>query len=329
MSRRRYMGNVDFRMEPILYQYTGNYQAFIAPVAGLYKIECWGAQGCNGNANSINCFGGYVSGIIQLAKGEVLYIYCGDGGKNNTYTERWNGGGKASPSRASVSEWMWVNQGAGGGATDVRLISGNWDNISSLRSRIIVAAAGGGGTYNGGIHPYGNLSRGGGLVGYENGPTTGSLSNNAKGGTQTSGGKGDTTSFLSGNKGGFGFGADANQTTGADETKGALGCGGGGGYYGGGSGGTQSGYIGTGGGGSSFISGHNGCNAINSSGVHTGNANHYSGKVFTETIMIDGAGYQWTTQKDSLLLMPNPLGGTYPSGQGHKGAGYCIISQAT
>jgi hypothetical protein len=54
-----------------------------------------------------------------------------------------------------------------------------------------------------------------------------------------------------------------------------------------------------GGGGSSYISGYAGCNAVNSAGVHTGQPNHYSGYIFTDSQMISG-----TSQ------MPSPNGGT-------------------
>ena len=48
------------------------------------------------------------------------------------------------------------NSGGGGGATDIRLISGLWDSAESLNSRIMVASGGAGGLwksqgYNGGL----------------------------------------------------------------------------------------------------------------------------------------------------------------------------------
>ena len=84
-------------------------------------------------------------------------------------------------------------------------------------------------------------------------------------------------------------------------------------------------------GGSSFISGHDGCNAIDSTStenniVHTNQANHYSGYVFTNTKMIDGAGYSWTNVKGSLEQMSKPSGGYYTSGTGHTGNGYAKIT---
>ena len=105
------------------------------------------------------------------------------------------------------------------------------------------------------------------------------------------------------------------------------GAGGGGGYYGGsGSSGLNEGSW-SGGGGSSFISGHNGCNAINENGTHRGNATHFSGRVFTNTVMIDGLGRGWTHVVGGNVAMPRPSGGNYASGQGHAGNGYARITR--
>ena len=97
------------------------------------------------------------------------------------------------------------------------------------------------------------------------------------------------------------------------------GGGGGGGYYGGttilkeSSGNSSD----AGSGGSGFISGHAGCNAINQNSTstkitHTGQPNHYSGYVFTNTVM-----------KAGNESMPSPTGGTET---GHSGNGYCKIT---
>lgn len=53
---------------------------------------------------------------------------------------------------------------------------------------------------------------------------------------------------------------------------------------------------------------------------------NYCGKVFTDTVMIDGAGYSWTNTKGALEQMPNPNGGYYVSGVGHSGNGYARIT---
>ena len=97
-------------------------------------------------------------------------------------------------------------------------------------------------------------------------------------------------------------------------------AGGGGGYYGGNAswnGVNNDDTFACASGGSSFISGYPDCDAIDESStedniIHTGQPNHYSGKVFINPVMIDGGS-----------VMPKPRGGTET---GHSGNGYCIIS---
>ncbi|MDD3048451.1 MAG: glycine-rich protein [Bacilli bacterium] len=142
-----------------------------------------------------------------------------------------------------------------------------------LRDRIMVAAGGGSGTTAG---------AGGNLTG-QNGVGSGA----GTAGTQTAGGAGY-------GGGGFGYGGG--------------GCGGGSGYYGGGGGTCATG----GGGGSSFISGYTGVDAVDAQGQHTGEIEHYSGKVFTSTAMYNGD-----------QAMPGPTG---VSEQGHAGNGWARIT---
>ena len=42
--------------------------------------------------------------------------------------------------------------------------------------------------------------------------------------------------------------------------------------------------------------------------------------------MIDGKGYKWTDSIGDLQKIPNPNGGYYDLGAGHKDKGYCRIS---
>ena len=91
-------------------------------------------------------------------------------------------------------------------------------------------------------------------------------------------------------------------------------------------------YKSCGSGGSSFISGHEGCNAVNysASGIqHTGSSvftfNGIS-YIFTETLMIDGGGNKWTNVQGSTQQMPNPNGGYYETGVGQAGNGYARIT---
>ena len=150
---------------------------------------------------------------------------------------------------------------------------------------------------------------GGGLTGYHGGSYS-----SGSGGSQTAGGSGYKSNYYgTSGSGTFGSGGYGNSHAG----------GGGGGYYGGGGGARDSTYDGSGGGGSSFISGHIGCDAIDSNGVHTGQSVHYSGYKFTNTIMIDGAGYNWTTVKGSYVGQIQPDGTTTT---GHSGNGYARIT---
>ena len=129
---------------------------YIAPNNGWYKIELWGAGSGSG-------LGSYVSGVMYMKANDYLYIYVGaKGGSSNTF----NSGSK------------------GGGATDVRLVNGEWNSDESLKTRIMVAA--GGGTTE--------ANSGGALVGFGSTP-----------GTQTSGYK---LGIASGNGGGGYYGGN-------------------------------------------------------------------------------------------------------------------------
>ena len=241
---------------------------------GIYHIECWGAKGCGTRGG----LGGYVSGYIKITNPIPLYLYIGAIGQSAQSEYAFNGGG--------------TGQGGGGGASDVRLTrNDDWSEIESLKSRIIVAGAGGGADFvwenpeNGGS--------GGGLIGHN------SSQNKGKGGTQTKGGDGV-------GKGQFGKGGSTQET--GPSGNGA----GGGGYFGGGSS-NQTDNFG-GGGGSSFISGHDGCLAINQESTDLSNmimlnhSIHFSTMRFFKTDIIDG---------DSE--MPSPYGG-YEKGHSYAGA---------
>lgn len=250
------------------FDYTGDYQIFVAAQNGTYKFEAWGAQGgrarCNGSLCGAGGKGGYVSGNIVLNKGEIIYVYVGEKGADaivraNTVPS-FNGGG--------LGTWDYDDDeasGGGGGATDFRLVKGPFKKLDALASRIMVAGGGGGQCWD-----YAT-GAGGGI----NGQST----NNA-GATQTTG---------------YSFGIGKDGYGGANST-GVSGAGGG--YWGG----TTSDAYASGGasGGSGYVSGHTGCVAIKSAtnispkdGCVNGTTNnscslHYSGKVFTNTSLIAG-----------------------------------------
>ena len=140
------------------YEYNGLPQKFIAPAAGIYTLEAWGAQGGHRGSNN-GGKGGYSTGQIFLNKGQILYVYVGSNGNNGG----WNGGGKAGYGTIY-----------GGGASDIRL------GGQSLYNRLIVA--GGGGS----VGASGNTGGVGG--GTSGGNGAGDYGDGAQGASQTSGG---------------------------------------------------------------------------------------------------------------------------------------------
>ncbi|MDE5587496.1 MAG: hypothetical protein K2I72_03895, partial [Bacilli bacterium] len=136
------------------YDYTGDYQTFIAPFEGSYTLEVWGAQGGGRHQNSELGYGGnggYSKGIVRLEKGDILYIYVGGQGSYCRSSKcliagGWNGGGSGVKTAKNASK---DPAASGGGATDIRLIAGDWNDPASLLSRFIVAGGGGGGGMDG------------------------------------------------------------------------------------------------------------------------------------------------------------------------------------
>ena len=271
-----------------------------------------------GSLLSYSAKGAYVSGSINItSQMGSFYLYVGGKGGNPYMSGTlakdaaggWNGGGIGRADNTDDEA-----SGAGGGATDIRIVDGDWDNTTSLRSRIIVAAGAGG---------YGRTASTPGFAGglwsgsatYDNGSSAGATV--AK---QNTGYK-------------FGIGQDGTRNISNNCT-----AGGGGGWYGGGTSVENSTYHEhSANGGSSFISGHPGCNAVNpSTGSHLGvsttmtiNSVEYK---FSPTVMIDGDGNEWTTaaqtSSSTKRAMPNPnyAATNYASGVGHTGSGFARIT---
>ncbi len=103
--------------------------------SGWYKIELWGASGGNATSETgevrAGGKGAYTSGLIYLTENQKLYFYIG--GTTTSSSGGANGGGNGAGKGMG-----------GGGSTDVRIKSGAWDNDESLRTRLMVAAGGGG-----------------------------------------------------------------------------------------------------------------------------------------------------------------------------------------
>lgn len=189
------------------FDYTGAVQSITLP-KGIYKLECWGAQGGNGANGSSGLDsssgapggkGGYSMGTLLLPAKTQIYVYVGGKGgcitsSTNDYNGGFNGGGSGGVS-GSMSR-----SGGGGGATDIRF------EQDSLYARVIVAG-GGGATSWGPSNEYGDAGGGESSIAGSNSP---GLSN------QTSGNA-------------FGIGANAKASSTSYNINGA----GGGGWYGG------------------------------------------------------------------------------------------------
>ena len=253
----------------------------ISILPGKYKFELYGAQGGDGrntNKETIRSGSGgrgsYVSGIIDLKTQAHFFLFLGGKGEDQSSTDKasyglggYNGGGNGG---ADLNEdWSPESSAGGGGSSDFRLE--NEQNMLGWKSRIIVAAGGGGAVSENGY----NGSPGGELNG--NKP-----SNYVIIGTQTSGvfGKGLN---------GVSIGSCGGGSTG----------GGGGGYYGGSTleyselpVNTKTIYSG-GSSGSSYISGYHGCDSVifdeSSTVTHTGRRKHYSNYVFSRGTMLSGS----------------------------------------
>ena len=330
------------------FNYTGSEQTYTVPMNGYYKIEAWGAQGGDitgtpynsSNAvrgSNLTYYGGrgaYTYGEIYLEKGTNLYIQVGGApnkvntslSSNGTITGGYNGG-------ASIINGQQAFGSPGGGATDIRLSSGTWNDNASLKSRIMVAAGGGGANFRNQGYGEGNGGAGGTLQGVKG--LEALVSNSyfrsdyapgyglGTGGTQTSVGQEEhhllngQINYLKAENTGFGEGKTNRSQSG-----------GGSGYYGGGSN-----DHGGAGGGSSYISGYVGCVAIASassltpkSGCTDGTTNiecsyHYSNKIFQNAKMVAGND-----------KMPNHDGtGTMigNSGNGYAKISYCGYDQVS
>jgi hypothetical protein len=196
--------------------------------------------------------GAYTSGIINLNENDTLYVYVGNSGQtddnhganiNKDYGEyEFNGS-----SGGNYTCYNWYNHtlaynNYAGAATDIRLISGDWDNEASLASRIMVSAGGAAANEGEDGAPGGALNGLDGMLG--------------TGATQTEAGGPNSGDF---GKGGI-------PTYGGERCDGSIASGASSGYYGGGAydRDISNNGMGSAGSGSSYISGYLGCVAIKS-----------------------------------------------------------------
>lgn len=227
-------------------------------------------------------------------------------GGNTTLTSYGGTGGKGSYASGVIGlnadKKIYIYVGGkgtdGNNSRDTTLNAGGYNGGGNNGSLDSASPAGGGGGGSG-------ISN----VGAPGGVNSGVYGNLYGGnGTSTSGGAAGTgySHDSKATKGTFGVGGNSGlYVTGA----------GGAGFYGGGGGNhyTPS-TSGGGGGGSSFISGHNGCNAISENSTasnitHTNQSVHYSGLKFTQTVM--KAGNEAMPSHDGKSTMTGNSGNGY------------------
>ena len=130
-------------------------EEFKTPVAGEYKLECWGA----GNPSY---GGGYSYGDISLKSNTLLYVCVG--AKGNSYKGvtggkgGYNGGGDGGNGFPP-----YTGGTGGGGATHVAFSSGLLKELEAVykQQKLILVAGGSGGFSNGSIGGFGGGSEGG------------------------------------------------------------------------------------------------------------------------------------------------------------------------
>jgi hypothetical protein len=258
--------------------------------SGSYNLEVWGAQGGNDTSYPDTIFGGrggYSKGTIHLRSKTTLYVYVGGSGTGYLPGSDFGSTG-------------------GGGATDVRLLSGSWNDANGLKTRIIVA--GGGGRHGK------NYEQVTGFIGNDGGgTTTPSFTVNSvtvTGATQTSGGSSTSNYRVLGS---FGYANPlnyGNNNSREGYNGGSRGCdkfsngGAGGGWWGG----CTSWTTGSGGSGFVYTSSNSQCSAssdyyLSNAATFAGNTNFVSPYGGNE-IGHRGNGYARVT---NLYPPPTPL----------------------
>ena len=265
-----YGDQITYESHTLLYKEPKPRIVYLKP--GYYIFECWGAQGGYRDLPESGK-GAYTYGEIKIHYGRHFYLYVGQKGSINS-DGGYNGGGKGGC--FITDDWVGDSYGgSGGGASDIRLVY-NDDCLdpTSLKSRIMVAAGGGGcinylsneveGTCGGALQA--DAAKFSECTNCDN-PDNYVY---ASGGTQDSGGSTPTSNS---GPGGFGYGGESQIL---------FGGGGGSGYFGGASGAGVTHRYGAGAGGSSFVSGYDGCHAFASKDADKPSTSsiHYSGIVF-------------------------------------------------
>ena len=230
-----YVKNIDLCrcLSLLLVVCTQKVEKFMAPVAGEYKLECWGAEGGNYEQIHHSGKGGYSIGCYNILNGTELFVCVGNCGKYGTYSYNNNLG-------RNLPHGM-----PGGGATHISInIGGELKDFISPPNDIIIVAGGGGSTDMVATVSTGYGGHGGGPSGTTGSNSYESANSNGTGASSNSGGITPSLHAFGRLNGSFGLGGvgwDSSNDHGAQ---------GGSGYFGGGG----SARGGTSGGGSAYLS---------------------------------------------------------------------------
>ena len=232
--------DADFYYLARVYTCTQSVEEFKTPVAGEYKLECWGARGGTRSVDKDVAYpgnGGYSRGTKKFGINNSIYICVG---------QTRNTDGDLSYNNRPDDITSCPGGPTGGGATSVTTKNrGELKYFSDpdYQSEVLIVAGGGGGcVWNG------QGGAGGGPIGLDGKTNRSDVSPNGTGGKQQTGGiTGARSGYIVSSHGKFGLGGYGYKP----DVDGLYGSQGGGGWYGGGG----SAYAGAAGGGSSYTDG--------------------------------------------------------------------------
>ena len=233
--------DADFYYLARVYTCTQKVEEFKTPVAGEYKLECWGARGGK-RLNDKDAYpgnGGYSRGTKKFGINNSIYICVG---------QTRNTDGDLSYNNRPDDITSCPGGPTGGGATSLTITNrGELKYFSDpdLQSEVLIVAGGGGSCVLAG-----QGGAGGGLRGIDGKTNSDNVSPNGTGGEQGTGGiTGARSGYIVSSHGKFGVGGFGYSPNWGGS--GPYGSQGGGGWYGGGG----SAYVGAAGGGSSYTDG--------------------------------------------------------------------------
>ena len=126
-----YVKNIDLCrcLSLLLVVCTQSVEEFKTPVAGEYKLECWGAQGRGSSGHPGS--GGYAVGSINLSR--LYSIYVCVGGYSNCYNNQ-----------IGTIRSYYLGSIGGGGTSITTTNDGELKNFKDKQNEVLLVAGGGG-----------------------------------------------------------------------------------------------------------------------------------------------------------------------------------------